>query len=429
MRKLLVALAILGSPICHAALTATEKNIADHIIKSEKKQQRFLKQLTNVQSGTLNVKGVRKVGEMVRQELDHLGFKTRWVKEPANMQRAGTLMATHTGNGSSQRILLIAHLDTVFSKSAPFHQYSQKKYSAKGQGVIDDKGGIAVLIYALKALHAAGELKNANIIIVLTGDEEDSGKPTSISRQPLIDVAKKSDVALDFEPAITMNTATIARRGITMWTITTHGNASHSATIFQKNVGVGAIFGLAHQLDEMRESLQLVKDLSFNPGIILGGSSVKYDNKIAAGVAVGKENIVANIAMTKGDLRYLDAAQKQVVEDKMRAIVAEKMPGITSKIEFVDGIPPMPPTQNNLKLLNTYSAVSIDLGDGKVVPLEPSVRGAGDISYVASYVKESLSGLGPIGLGPHTVIESIELASLVKQAQRAAILLFRLMKN
>lgn len=427
MRALVAAL-LLSAPICHAALLPTEEKLAQKVQQDKQSQLHFLEKLTNIQSGTLNIKGVRQTGNIVRKELERLGFKVKWVSEPANMHRAGTLIATHTGKSNSH-ILLIGHLDTVFTQSTPFHRYAQKKHSAKGQGVIDDKGGVAVVLYALKSLHASHELQDANIILVLTGDEEDSGKPTTISRQPLIDAAKKCDVTLDFEPAITSNTATIARRGITMWSITAHGNASHSATIFQENVGMGAIFGIAHQLDEIRTQLQPVKHLTFNPGLILGGSSVKYDPKIAGGRASGKANIVANAALVRGDLRYIDAAQKQFAEDKMRVIVAAPLSGVTSEIEFVDGIPPMSATENNLQLLNEYSQVSMDLGQGKVVPLDAGVRGAGDISYVAGIVPQNLSGLGPVGLGPHTVIESIELESLVTQTQRAAVLISRLIKK
>jgi glutamate carboxypeptidase len=125
-------------------------------------------------------------------------------------------------------------------------------------------------------------------------------------------------------------------------------------------------------------------------------------------------------------VRYIDETQKQFAKEKMRSIISAKIAGVKSDIQFVDGIPPMAPTQNNLKLLQQYSQVSLDLNQGKVVALEPGVRGAGDISYVADIVPASLSGLGPVGNGTHTVIESAELASFVIQTQRAAILILRL---
>ncbi len=428
MRSLIAALAVISTSVCFAELSPVETQLAEQVKLEKNNQLHFLEKLTNIQSGTLNTKGVRQVGNLVRNELNRLGFKTKWVNEPANMHRAPTLVAVHQGK-HGKRLLLIGHFDTVFLSSQPFNRYTQKTESAKGQGVLDDKGGVVVMLYALKALHKTGELKDASVTIVLTGDEEDSGKPGAISRKPLLNAAKQSDVTLDFEPASSLNSATIGRRGITEWTITTHGSAAHSAAIFHEHIGVGAIFGLAHQLDEIREKLQSTINLSFNPGLLLGGSSIQYDVNASAGKVSGKDNIVAKIAMAKGDLRYIDEAQKKFAEEKMREIIASPLPGVKSQIDFVDGIPPMAPTENNMNLLNEYSQVSIDLGQGKVIPIDASKRGAADISYVAAIVPENLSGLGPVGDDAHTVTEIVELDSFVIQSQRAAVLMSRLLKK
>jgi glutamate carboxypeptidase len=323
----------------------------------------------------------------------------------------------------------LGHLDTVFPASTPFKPFHKEKNTAKGQGVLDDKGGIAVMLYALKALNQAGLLKDANITIVLTGDEEDSGKPTSISRRPMVAAARKADVAIDFEPSITLGTATISKRGISMWTLTTHGNASHSATIFQKNVGMGAIFGAAHELETMRQQLLDKENLTFSPGLIVGGGTAQYNANAEIGTATGKDNVVASIAIVRGDLRYMNVAQKNAAKALMQSIADAPLAGVKSTLTFVDGVPPMSPTEQNLKLLNQYSEVSESLGYGKVVPLAAGLRGAGDISYVAGIVNASLSGLGPTGLGPHTVIEALDLTSLPIQTERAAVLLSRLIAS
>lgn len=427
MRGSLTALLFLTVPAFCLALSSAETSLINKVKLEQQNQLRFLQRLTDINSGTLNIAGVRKTGSIVSEELTNLGFKTSWVEEPVSMHRAGTLIAHHEGKG--KRILLIAHLDTVFSAAAPFQAYSQKKQIAKGQGVIDDKGGIAVLLYALKALHATGQLQNAAIDVVMTGDEEESGKPASISRKPLVDAARQCDIALDFEPSISLNSATIARRGISNWTITTRGTAAHSAGIFHDGVGYGAIFGLAQQLNAMRAQMQNVRNLSFNPGIVMGGSSLHYDSATASGSVDGRENVVASLAIAKGDLRYIDARQKQFATKRMQKIVSQKLPGVNSEIMFVDGIPPMALTRNNLKLLQLYSQVSVDLGHGKVTPVAASARGAADISYVAEIVPANLSGLGPVGYGAHTMAETLELPSLEIQTGRAALLISRLLKT
>lgn len=235
---------------------------------SEQKQSALslLEKLVNINSGTLNTAGVHQVGEILRDQFNQLGFKTHWAEEPADMHRAGTLIAEHTG-GQGPRILLIGHLDTVFPQESPFQKFSRHGNWATGPGIIDDKGGDIVILYALKALQAAHVLDNTNITVALTGDEEDSGKPTSISRKPLKEMAKKSDIALEFESSMGLNTATVARRGISGWMIETQGKEAHSSKIFQPSVGDGAIYELSRILNALRTTVEKEKYLSSSPGM------------------------------------------------------------------------------------------------------------------------------------------------------------------
>lgn len=408
-----------------ATLSSMEMQIKDQVNNQSAAQINFLRNLVNINSGTSNQAGVIAVGEQLREEFEKLGFKTYWVEEPPSMHRAGTLIAERVGK-KGKRILLIGHLDTVFSKDGKFQHFELKEYHAKGPGVGDDKGGLVVILYALKALQAVHALDDTTLTVVLTGDEEDSGKPTTVSRKALIQAANHKDVALDFEPAVTLATSTIARRGISQWTIEVKGNESHSATIFQKDVGVGAIFELARILDTMRKRFDQVQYLSFNPGIALGGTQVTYDNANSQGTAFGKQNVVAKSARVEGDFRYLSMKRKQLFETGMQAVVKNHLPGTISSMTFQDGMPAMLPTTGNLNLLKQYSKVSMDLGQGKIQPFNPGLRGAADIAYVAHIIPANLSGLGPVGIGGHTVVETVELTSLPIQTERAAILLYRL---
>lgn len=405
-------------------LTTVEKHIAQYITANSQKQLSLLEQLVNRNSGTTHIEGVQRVGNMVRKQLDQLGFKTYWVNEPPAQHRAGSLVAEHYGN-KGKKLLLIGHLDTVFPENSPFQHFEQKGDVATGPGVIDDKGGVVVILYALKALQEAKALENANITVILTGDEEDSGKPISISRKPLIDAAKKSDIALDFEWAITPDTATVARRGITHWTLEAHGNEAHSSEIFQKKAGYGAVFELARILNTMRTQLSRERFLSFSPGLILGGTTTNNKNNFQ-GDAFGKGNVIAKIALANGDLRFISEDQKNDAEKRITDIVADHLPGTTASIKFQDGIPSMPPTAANEALLRQYSQVSEDLGQGMILPLDPGTRGAGDISHISSLVDGALAGLGPVGTGAHSAEETLNIPSLTTQTQRAALLLYRL---
>jgi glutamate carboxypeptidase len=314
----------------------------------------------------------------------------------------------------------------VFPKTSTFQHIEVNGDKAGGPGVVDDKGGDVVILSALKALQSVHALDDTSITVVLTGDEEDSGKPTSISRQPLREAALHSDIALDFEWSITKDTATIARRGITNWTLTVQGKEAHSSEIFQKSVGDGAIFELARILNTMRTQLQGEKYLSFNPGLILGGTLVMDDLKNSQGSAFGKVNVIAKTAIAKGDLRFLTLEQKAHAEKRMLALVAEHLPGTTVAISFQDGMSSMPPTANNEALLGVYSKASQDLGYHAVKSFDPGLRGAGDISYIAALVSANLAGLGPIGTGAHSEKETLALNSLPMQTERAALVIYRL---
>jgi glutamate carboxypeptidase len=407
-----------------ASLESPVDKIKTYLAKQQQAEITLLHQLVNINSGTTNVAGVKRTGELLRPVFKQLGFTTRWVEEPSDMHRAPTLIAERKGK-QGKRLLLIGHLDTVY-ESKSVAAFTQKTNTAKGPGTADDKGGVVVIMYAMKALHSMHALDGTTITVVLTGDEEDSGKPTSISRQPLIEVAKRSDVALDFEPSITLETASIGRRGISSWVIESKGNESHSATIFQKDVGDGAIFELARILQAMRTTMAAEKNLTFNPGILLAGNKVNYQRKATKGDVFGKDNVVAKIGTVAGDLRFLSDKQRHQAEDKLSAIVKDPLPGTHSTIQFQDGIPAMTPTTANQALLDQYSAVSVDLSYGTIKSFDPGQRGAGDISHIAAIVPANLAGLGPIGYGTHSVSESVELASFPIQTARAALLIYRL---
>jgi glutamate carboxypeptidase len=181
--------------------------IKAYVDKQQMEQLFLLEKLVNINSGTANIAGVHQIGEILRPYFEQLGFKTYWVEEPNYMKHAGTLVAEHPGI-SGKRILLIGHLDTVFAKTSPFQKFIRHGDRVTGPGVIDDKGGDVVILYALKSLQHANVLSDMDITVILTGDEEDSGKPTAVSRKPLITAAQHSDIALGFEWATLPNTAT-----------------------------------------------------------------------------------------------------------------------------------------------------------------------------------------------------------------------------
>ena len=376
-------------------------------------------------SGTMNLTGVETVRRLVEPEFQALGFKTQWI-DMAGAGRAGHLVARHTGSRKAKRLLLIAHLDTVFEPDSPFQRWQIDGDKGHGPGAADDKGGIAVIVAALRAMQAAGTLKHANITVVLTGDEEDAGSPIALARRDLIAEGKRADVAIDFEPLALENgldMGSTARRSAGSWTLTVTGHSAHSAGVGAGNYG--AIYEMARILDAFRRELPEDK-LTYNVGLIGGGQTAQLDKGRIRLEATGKTKIIAATAVARGDLRAISQDQIERVRTKMRAIVAQSLTGAKAEISFdEDSYPPMPPTAGNRALLAKLNAVNRDMGLAEMGELDPADRGAGDISFVAADV-DGLVGLGPSSSGSHTASESVDVPSISKQAKRAAILMSRL---
>ena len=385
----------------------------------------LLERLVNQNSGTLNADGVRAVGEMVRQELEPLGFEVRWI-DMGETGRAGHLVATHAGPG--RNVLLIGHLDTVFETDSPFQRFTREGGRATGPGIGDDKGGVVVIVAALRAMQAAGTLDDANVTVVLTGDEERPGSPLEIARRDLIEAGRAADYALEFENLAVedgRDFGTVARRSSSSWTLTTTGRTGHSSGIFNDALGYGAIYEMARILDAFRRELP-EPNLTYNVGVIAGGTPAAIDEAGFRVTASGKTNIVAETAVARGDLRTLTPEQDARVRARMAAIVAEHLPRTDAELVFAeDGYPPMAPSEGSRALLARLNAVNRDLGLPEMAEYDPARRGAADSGFVAADVP-TLAGLGVAGGGAHAEGEWVDLNSLVRQAQRAAVLFSRL---
>jgi glutamate carboxypeptidase len=429
--KMLAALALLAvAAPASARLTPEERRVADAVTADSAYGVALLERLVDQNSGTLNLAGVRAVGDMVRAELEPLGFEVRWVDMSAT-GRAGHLVATHRGNGRGKRILLIGHLDTVFEPSSPFQHFSRDGDRATGPGVGDCKGGDVVAIAALRAMQRAGTLRDADIMLVFTGDEERPGAPIATARRDLVEAGRWADVALEFENVASesgRDYATVARRSSTSWTLTAHGRTGHSSGVCGDQLGCGAIYEIARILDSFRRELA-EPNLTYNVGVIAGGTPAAIDAAGFAATASGKTNIVAETAIARGDIRTLSAEQEARVRAHMQAIVAEHLPLTTAELVFAeDGYPPMAPTAGNRALLAQLNGVNRDLGLPEMPEYDPARRGAADSSFVAADA-DTLAGMGAAGGGSHAEGEWITLSRLPRQAMRAAILMTRLSRE
>lgn len=433
-RRCLAAVAIAWvamtpAPAAQSALSAQERAMAAYIDAQANDAIALLERAVNINSGTLNLEGVRQVGALFRAELDALGFKTDWV-DGASWQRAGHLVATRAGVGP--KVLLIGHLDTVFERDSPFQTFERLPDGrhAKGPGIIDMKGGDVVLILALKALRSAGLLEGMNVTVVMTGDEEAPGRPLARAREALVAAAKGAAAAIAFEDGDGDPThAVVARRGTTAWQLTVTGTTGHSSQVFGADLGVGAIFEAARIVNAFRERMAGEPHLTFNPGAIVGGTTADFDVSQSRGSAFGKTNVIAAKVIVTGDLRALTVAQFEKAKATMRAIVAQSLPRTQAEITFDEGYPPLAPTAGNERLLVLYDRASQDLGLGRVEAVSPDRAGAADVAFIAGEVPMILDAVGLKGRDDHSPGETADLATLAIQAKRAAVTIARLAKG
>jgi len=418
--------------ICAALIAAAqiastpEKAIVGAVDAGNPAALALLERVVNINSGTHNFTGVRAVGDVFRKEFDDLGFKTTWV-DGAPFKRAGHLVAEHPGKGP--RILLIGHLDTVFEKDSPFQTFQRLDGNkARGPGIIDMKGGDVIIVSALKALKSAGVLADMNVVVVMTGDEEDSGDPQALARKALVDAAQGAEYALGFEDGPgDPKFAVIARRGTSSWKLEVTGRTGHSSQIFRSDLGYGANYELARILDGFRRKLAGEAHLTFNPSLILGGTTMDVDPVLVKGSASGKTNVIAARAVAIGDLRTLSKEQLQHARETMKAVVAESPLAQTqATLTFEDGYPSLPPSPGNEALLVAYDKASQDVGAGRVAAVSPDRAGAADVSFISGQVKSIIDGIGLMGTDDHSPSETADLSTLPSQTKRAALLLYRL---
>lgn len=419
--------AIAGPGHASQALDETEAAIVAWSEANMESAVDLLESLVNINSGSLNKDGVKAVGMVLGKELDSLGFTTRWIEQPEEMNRGGHLFARNKSD-TGKKILLIGHLDTVFEPEDAFQAFKREGMTAYGPGIEDMKSGNVIILYALKALSHAGVLGDLQIKVAYTGDEESTGKPISISRKDLIEAGKWADVALGFEAGIDSQGkewVTTSRRSASNWCLEVTGKQAHSAGVFNDKTGAGAIFEAARILNGFYDEVRGEEYLTFNAGTIMGGTEVEADCQRAQGRVFGKTNVVPNRVVVRGGIRTISDEQLQRARKAMREVVKQNLPVTSASISFIDSYPAMAPTEGNMALGNMLSQINQDLGRGAMPVLDASRRGAADISFVAPYT-DGLAGMGAYGKGGHTPHESLDLSSIPIAVQRAAILMYRL---
>ncbi|WP_271078063.1 M20/M25/M40 family metallo-hydrolase [Aurantiacibacter sp. MUD61] len=426
----LAALSLAYATPAMAQFSPAEEAITESVVEHHEADIALLERIVNINSGTYNLEGVRAVADVLAPEFEALGFAVEWIDQ-SEAGRAGHLIARWEGDSDNPNILLIGHLDTVFEPESPFQTFSRDGDNAIGPGITDNKGGIIVILSALRAMVESGTILGANITVILSGDEEDAGEPLSISREHLYALGEWADIALGFEGLSVIDGrdyGVVARRSSNSWQLETTGQSGHSSGIFRESVGYGAIYEMTRILDAFRVQLP-EENLTYNVGFMAGGTPAMMGDDLLSANTSGKTNIIPSTAVARGDIRTLSVEQFDRTVAAMQAIVDDNLPGTDATITFDTGYPAMAPTDGNRALLAQLNEINADLGLEPMEEFPPSRRGAADISFVALLVDQALAGMGPNGSGSHAAGESIDLTSIIRQAQRAAILMSRLSDN
>lgn len=350
---------------------------------------KLLEQLVNIDSGTANEAGLNQVGGIVAEQLKALGARVETVS--AAPAKGNNIIATLTGTGKA-RILLLAHMDTVFkdgtAAAKPFYIKDGRAY---GPGVMDDKGGIVAGIYALKILQQMNFKDYGRITLLLNSNEETGSTGT----RPLIEkMAKESDVTLNLEAGRPADGLVVWRKGSGTAVIEVKGKAAHAGVA--PETGRNAATELSHQVLQMQKLGDPKTQTTVNFTVLKTGEA---------------KNVIPDAASAYGDVRVAVPEEFDRVEKDMAKISANRLvPDTQVQTSVIRGFPPMPKNEKSDALAEKAQAIYAELG--RKLTLEGS-GGAADASLSAGVGTPTLDGFGIVGGNIHTPDEYAEVESVV----------------
>ena len=306
--------------------------------------------------------------------------------------------------GRTGQALIICHMDTVWPVgTAAARPFRVENGRAHGPGVCDMKGGIAIVLYALRVLSELDQLPRKQVVVLLNSDEE-LGSPTSRS---LIELeAKQSDYVLVMEPDTSPEgTATTSRKGVGRFHLMIRGRASHAGRDHEK--GISAVEELARQILELHKLTDYGAGITVNVGVVSGGM---------------RPNVVADEAWADVDLRVKTARQGEEMVDAILSLKPSKA-GIQLEITGAMNRPPMERSPHIIGIYEKAKELGARLG---LTLDETSTGGGSDGNFTAALGVPTLDGLGVSGDGPHSVDEYAVIESLPQRAALLATLLLQL---
>jgi glutamate carboxypeptidase len=349
----------------------------------------LLQQLVQIDSGTGDVAGLAAMGGILKTELKGLGASVETVNAVAPAV-GDNLVATLTGTGRG-RILLIAHMDTVFAHGT----VAQRPYAVVGDhgigpGAGDDKGGDVTAICALRILQQLNYRDYGRITLLLNSNEETGSLGT---RDLIRTKAKESDVAINLERGVPPDGVLVARKGSAIITVEIIGRAAHSGLEPEK--GRNAALEASHQALQLGSLSDPLKETTVNVTMLEGGKTI---------------NVIPDHAVIKADVRAFTADEFDRVERDLQKLAAGTIiPDVQVRASMTRNFPPWPRVASTDALFARAQTIYAELG-GTLSPI--AVGSSADIAFAAETGTPSIDGFGMRGGGAHSVDDYADLSSI-----------------
>ena len=367
----------------------------------------LLARMVAIDSGSTDPDGVNQLGTMVAAELVARSWDvtTEQLAHDGEGGRVGDLVVARIAGrvpatDGGQRVLLLAHLDTVFEPG----EAGRRPFSiddaghAHGPGVCDDKSGIAAAIVAVDTCVAAGLDTWSEVVLALTPDEE-IGSPASRGR--IAELGAEADAALCLEAARANGDLVSARKGAADVVIELTGRAAHAGIEPEK--GAHALLAAARLVEQLQALGGGSDGVTVNVGQMHGGH---------------RANIVPDHAELVVDFRAWDTLAFDATHDRIAALVAtEQVSDVTATMRVISSAPPMEKTAGAAAMVmlarNLAEAIGFDVNDA-------ATGGAADANTVAAQGTPTLDGVGPVGGNDHAPSEYLDVASVVPRVAMLA---------
>ncbi len=352
-----------------------------------------LKEFVDIETGSRDTEGITQATELLSNKLKALGGQVQFIEpqEATNYRMMDTpekigrmVKATFKGTGS-KRILLIAHIDTVYPKGMaakqPFRIDGDKAY---GLGISDDKQGVAMIVHVVAMLKALNFNEYGTLTVFVNGDEEISSPG---SREELIKAGSEHDAVLSFEASrTTSDKLSLATSGIASVELKVEGRASHAGAAPER--GVNALYELSHQIMQMRDLSQNDKGLKLNWTVSQAGTN---------------RNVIPAYATAQADVRVIRVEDYAGIEATVRERAKKQLlPEAKVTVNFERRRPPLEATAANRKLAAHAQTIYAELGRKLEVDDQPEGGGT-DAAFAALKTQAAvIERFGLQGFGGHT---------------------------